>query len=122
MFLIFSSQQDYCTQKVVEWLYNMNKRPIVINELNPIIGISFSLENNRKNNKIVFTTSCQKIISDKEIDIIWYRIGSNFFKFPYIKRVKKRHLFPFYQNLKSEYVILSQFFFDQFRSCLKIVI
>jgi len=116
MIVIFSTHEDYSTQKVIEWLHFFNKLPIVINELNPIESLFFEMSENRRS--LNFTLKNGKVIKDSDIDIAWYRRGLSFFNFNYQDIKQRKHLRYFFSHLKAEYTALTEMFFDHLQAKL----
>lgn len=115
MIVIFSTHEDYSTQKVIEWLHCYNKYPIIINELNPIIDIFFQIDESKRKS-LSFTLKNGQILKDSEIDIVWYRRGLNFFSFEYQNLSQPKHLSYFFSHLKAEYTTLTEMFFDHLQT------
>jgi hypothetical protein len=111
MIIIFSTHDDVSTHLVVEWLLHYHAQPVVVNETNPIVDICFDIDNNTRHRRLTFTLLSGLTIADNEIDIVWYRRGSSFFKFPYRVLEQKNRLKPIYHHLRAEYESLSKAFF-----------
>lgn len=109
MIIIFSTQSDYSTNKVAEWIYYFGKSVEIINEINPIIDINFNIANSKNN--LQFTLENGKTIDEDTIDIIWYRRGLHFFKFQFTPLQHQKKLSPVYHNLLNEYEKLTEAFF-----------
>lgn len=114
MIVIFSTQDDFSTQKVSEWLQYKRINPVVINELNPITDLLFKL--NQKKSDLTITLKNGLSFSTSEINIIWYRRGLYFFNFSFLKLKEYKHLSPFFHNLKDEYEKFTEYFFDKLKS------
>lgn len=70
MILIISSEDDYSTSKVMQWLVQMNKKIIRISTKNNIKALKLNINN--KNTSIAIQANGQQIDLDK-INTYWYR-------------------------------------------------
>ncbi|HMJ48548.1 MAG TPA: grasp-with-spasm system ATP-grasp peptide maturase [Ferruginibacter sp.] len=111
MILIFSTNQDFSTQTVIDWLHYYGHQPIIINEMNPIVQVNIGLMN-EKTDSIEMTLKSGMKIHSKNISIIWYRKGLNFFCWDYKKLLAKKHLKNFYTHLEEESSALQSFIFN----------
>jgi ATP-GRASP peptide maturase of grasp-with-spasm system len=114
MIIIFSSNNDYSTQLVIDWLHNYEHTPIIINENNPIVDLCLKIYNKDVSLDIVLKSG--KKINSTEINIIWYRRGLNFIESDFKKLLKKAHLKPFHNHLELELETLHTFIFNLFRN------
>lgn len=96
MIIIFSINNDYSTSRVINWLINMNKKFIRINENTEVKLISLKEDD--------FVISIDgKSISSKEITKIWYRRGDINFSKIFSKKLINKYL-------DSENESLTQYF------------
>jgi hypothetical protein len=115
MILIFSVHQDLATQKVIDWLIHFKNKPIIINEINPIVDITWEQTSGKTSHLRMKLKNGIQINSD-DVSVVWYRKGIYFLNFLFTPIAKIDHLNDVYINLREEYQRLSEIIFDEFKT------
>ena len=110
MILISSSNNDYSTTKVIDWLLMFNKEFVVINEENPITSINISYDEINEMN-VNFEVN-NKQINLKEIKSYWFRKAPLFFIWQSKKNITDDPYFDknIYEHLVKEELRTVDFF------------